>query len=191
MPFIYNFIQKIFYHKLSVTEWNKIIGSTSKKKILDIGCGPGDESVNYHNAFYYGLDISPSYIRNAKKKYKDNGEFFCCSVDAINKLNINDIDIVLMKGVMHHLSDKQLNNLFSNLKKMTNKNMRIVTLDCLFFSGQNFVSWFLTFLDRGEYVRTEKAYREIVETHFKIKYSSIIEQKLPPIHRLFYKITNK
>lgn len=188
-PFVYNFIQKVFFHEKSVKEWKKIVGNTSKKIILDIGCGPGDESVNYHDAKYYGIDISPNYIKNAKKKYHNYGEFFCCSVDKLNSLGINNVDIVLMKGVMHHLSDKQLHKLFSTLKKITKKNMKIVTLDCLFFKGQNYISKFLTFLDRGQYVRSYESYLRVVEVYLRVDYSSIIQQKFPPYHRLFLKIT--
>jgi ubiquinone/menaquinone biosynthesis C-methylase UbiE len=41
---------------------------SGQKLILDVGCGPGDQS-KYFKKNYIGIDISPNYISNAKKKY--------------------------------------------------------------------------------------------------------------------------
>ena len=69
IPIIYNFIQKVFYHKKTRKIWNKMVGDLKDKNILDVGCGPGKDSLLYKDSNYIGIDISKEYIDEAINKY--------------------------------------------------------------------------------------------------------------------------
>lgn len=57
--------------------------SQQAKSVLDIGCGTG-ELFKYlnPNIFYVGIDLSPTAIETAKRRYSDcsNAEFYCADL---------------------------------------------------------------------------------------------------------------
>jgi 2-polyprenyl-3-methyl-5-hydroxy-6-metoxy-1,4-benzoquinol methylase len=111
IPKVYSFIQWLFYHSRTDSYFHELIGVTEEKKILDIDCGPGDNILKFPNSKYVGIDISQEYIDSANNKFGMLGKFYCVSVDEIEKTDITKIDIVIIKGVLHHLSDEQISGM--------------------------------------------------------------------------------
>lgn len=83
----------------------------AKKKILDLGCGTGNRSIDiarkFPDASVVGIDISERSIQiaNNQKEGLSNIEFICddftsCQID-------QTYDIVISMGVIHHLQDPQ------------------------------------------------------------------------------------
>lgn len=188
IPKVYSFIQWLFYHPPTYNYFHELIGVTKGKKILDVGCGPGDKVLKYPNSEYVGIDISQEYIDNANNRFGMLGRFYCVSVDEIEKTDITKIDIVIIKAVLHHLSDEQISGMLEKLKNIMNPGGVLVTLDCAFFPKQNQISRMLVSLDRGLFVREVDHYREIVKKNFlKEIESKLIHQKFPPYDRLLMK----
>ena len=90
---------------------------TSSSKILDIGCGTGNQVVNFGSKGYevLGIDISPSMIKKAKEKYPDyNFEI----ADALNvdKFNSNTFThITCLYFTVYYFPNKR--QLFENIYK--------------------------------------------------------------------------
>lgn len=83
------------------------ISFTPKKNILDIGCGFGDylamliaQKKDFAN--YYGWDINPDLIGEAKKIWQNNkkAQFEVQNINILNSLN-NVADIGVMLGVLN------------------------------------------------------------------------------------------
>ena len=140
MPKVYSFIQWLFYDARTESCFQESIGVTEEKKILDVGCGPGDNVLKYPNSEYVGIDISQEYIDNANNRFGKLGRFYCVSVDEIEKTDITKIDIVIIKAVLHHLSDEQISGMLEKLKNIMNPGGVLITLDCAFFPKQNQIS---------------------------------------------------
>lgn len=86
-----------------------LLGDVSGKKVLDYGCGSGDNSVLIasHGGTVVGLDISPDLIDLAERRlelhgYKDKVDF---RVGSAHELPIADasIDVVFGMAILHHL----------------------------------------------------------------------------------------
>jgi ubiquinone/menaquinone biosynthesis C-methylase UbiE len=188
IPKVYNFIQWMFHHPRTKNYFDKLIGVTEGKKILDVGCGPGDIVLKFPNSEYVGIDISQEYIDNAKNRFGMLGRFYCVSVDEIEKIDITKIDIVILIGVLHHLSDEQISDMLEKLKNIMNPGGVLVTLDCAFFPKQNLISRMFVSLDRGMFVREADHFRAILKKNFlKEIESKLIHQKFPPYDRLLMK----
>ena len=178
--FFYSLVQKV----MSGTSFRKKIVkkyiTKHNVKVLDIGCGPAEILDTLPKIKYYGFDINPIYINSAKKKYENKGKFFCKKFTNKNTKYLPKFDHVLLLGILHHLSDKEINTLMPNIKKVLKKKGNIITLDNIFIHKQNFIAKFLIQMDKGENVRSRKGYLNILKNHFKIINSKIYHQKFIP-----------
>lgn len=186
VPLVYNTVQKIFFHKRSKTLWEKLVGDYQGVSILDVGCGPGKESVKFEGSNYVGIDISEEYIDEAKTKYSSNGKFYKLSIDDIDKLPSKDLDIVILKGVLHHLNDSQISRFLDNIKSKLTPDAKIIASDPVFTVNQDPISKAIISMDRGKNVRTDEGYRQLTDmSEFSVVYSAVITQKFPPYQRHF------
>jgi SAM-dependent methyltransferase len=127
------YVKKIHH---SVWPWNEVISTVKKnykdknKNILELGCGFGANipfflSEKYK---YYGLDFSKIAIERLKKKYPIlKQKLILADITKHNFFNFKKkFGIVLDRGTLTHLKDKEIVELFKKLKKITNKNSLII-----------------------------------------------------------------
>ena len=93
------------------------------KKILDIGCGPGNSTEvlynKYPNAYILGVDKSEEMIKTAKMKYP-NLDFKICDVSKdLSELD-SDFDIVFSNACIQWVPDHK--QLLINMLNLLNKN---------------------------------------------------------------------
>ncbi len=136
-------------------------------KILDIGCGPADV-LNYLPAVNYtGLDISPEYIRSAKKRFGARGRFCCGDVGlATIEGEQGTFDLVLATGVIHHLDDAQAARLLDLARLVLRPTGYLVTYDGCYVPQQSRAARWLLAQDRGKFVRTREEYLWLASARF-------------------------
>lgn len=178
-PTIYTLFAKLSGSDQGLTRFVKdYIKPDKKNKLLDIGCGPAN-IINYlPDIDYTGFDISESYIKSAREKYGNKGKFFCTAIspDIINEEKVYDIAIA--SGVIHHLTDDKTKDLFGLAYKVLKHGGKLITLDGCYVEKQSAIKKFILSQDRGKYVRTEKAYKELANTYFQSVNVFIIEDLL-------------
>ena len=140
---------------------------SSSMRIIDIGCGPG--YIVHHlpeGIDYIGFDISQTYIDYANKMFGKRGKFLCRYFDAAAAHEFAGADLVMMNGVLHHISDRELEATLANVRAALRDDGVLFTLDGCYRDGQSrFAKWMLD-NDRGEHVRTEDGYRAILSRTF-------------------------
>lgn len=190
LPAIYNFVQYLFTHKKTESILQDYIGDFSDCNVLDIGCGPGDLSKEFKSARkYIGIDLSSLYIEAAKKNFSEFGDFYCCSVDELDTIELPPIDIVILKGVLHHLTDETVKNMMACLSKIMKHNARFISLDPTYTEKQNPVAKFFVSKDRGVNVRTFNHYKSLMQSDaFSVDRSEVIHQHLPPYDRTLLQV---
>lgn len=103
-------------------DWMKThLGSDSKIKILDLGCGPGSMIPflrQFKNAEIYGVDISPAFVDIARKKHPDID--FRVGDAEVLPYTTGTFDAVLCSGMLHHIPD--LNQVFSEIRRVLKPN---------------------------------------------------------------------
>ena len=188
IPILYNFVQKLFDHKRTRLRWHQLIKGYQNGIILDIGCGPGNQSIHFKNSkLYIGLDISQIYINEARQLYGSFGKFYTMSATEIDKLPYSDIDLVILNGVFHHLSDEQVKEVLEKVAKKLGKNGVLVTVDPTLVKGRIIANSIVS-KDRGMHVREPSSLLAITEKYLKTINCDVIEQKFPPYQRIILKL---
>jgi SAM-dependent methyltransferase len=89
-----------------------LLGSLEGKRILDVGCGEGEDAVLLAKlgAIVTGFDVSPGAIEVAKERARINGVSsrvdFVCSPLAAAKLGTNQFDVIWFDNILHHVLDE-------------------------------------------------------------------------------------
>jgi SAM-dependent methyltransferase len=132
-------------------------------RVLDIGCGPG-HIVEYlpNGISYFGFDIDSDYITYAQNNFGQEGAFACRHFDADASREFGPANVVMMNGVLHHLSDEEVLNSLSTIRDCLKPDGFLFTLDGCFRDGQHRLARWLLEHDRGKFVRTEAAYRSLL-----------------------------
>lgn len=168
-PVVYDRFQKLFGGGDARRRFaREFVQPFAGARILDIGCGsgmlldhlPGDVD-------YVGFDMNPSYVEAARARYGDRGRFFCARVgDETGTIAEDAFDIVVARGVLHHLDDGAADHLIASARRYLKPGGVFVSVDPVFTERQPWVSRILMSLDRGGDVRTEQGYRRLLEPHF-------------------------
>ena len=90
------------------------------QQVIDVGCGP--KPANYRNFIinnweYLGMDFDGKYVDRAKRFVEQENLIFQRDVTEPWNLNQNfpRPTLVILAGLYHHLSDDQLEGLFSQI----------------------------------------------------------------------------
>jgi len=136
-------------------------------RVLDIGCGPGYVIEYLPKVEYYGFDVSSLYITYAKRKYGEQGAFYCQRFDAAVASELEPFDLILMAGLLHHLNDQEVSSLLELSKRAIKKTGSLVTLDPCYDRTQSPIAKFLLDRDRGHYIREADPYVALASGVFR------------------------
>jgi SAM-dependent methyltransferase len=135
--------------------------------VIDIGCGPGYIAKYLKDVTYIGYDTDQSYIDFANKNFSKHGVFKCRIFDENEVSNLPKADVVMLNGVIHHLSDEITHALLKNIAEVLKDNGRLFNLDGYYFKGQSWLRKWMLDNDRGQHVRTIDGYKQLLEPYFK------------------------
>lgn len=136
------------------------------QRVLDLGCGTGDILQFLPPVEYIGYDLSPRYIERARRRYGARAQFHCRAVDEALQVGDGSHDLVIAHGVLHHLDDALALALFRIAHRALAPGGRLVTFDGCFTERQSRAARFFLSLDRGRYVRQDRAYEALARTVF-------------------------
>jgi len=135
-------------------------------RVLDVGCGPGRMTTWLPQVDYTGIDLSESYIEAARETYGDRGRFFVGKADEIPADELGTFDVVIAKGLLHHIDEHEILELFSTTRRLLNPGGRLVTLDGTFTDDMPKLSRWVVSKDRGQSVLTPDQYRALAERYY-------------------------
>ncbi len=123
--------------------------------VLDIGCGTADiRPYLGRSVSYTGIDMSKPYIKHNQEAYRGDPSttFVCENLDRYI-LHAPAYDIVLLMGVLHHISDDEARGLLSVLPRLLRPGGRAITMDGCYTDQLNVFERALLRHDRGKFVR--------------------------------------
>lgn len=168
-PLVYNEMRKILrldkIHKNMIQEF---VDPKPSESFLDVGCGPGEMAAHLPNNDYLGIDYNSNYIEYASRTFgSERHKFLCGGLDQVIELCDNStFDTILAFGVLHHLSDEEVLDLFSSARILLKPTGKMITVDPCLFEGQNPLTRFIVKNDRGKNIRQREEYFHLARKIF-------------------------
>jgi SAM-dependent methyltransferase len=131
--------------------------------VLDVGCGPAYYFPRFPQPLqYHGFDTDAPYIEWARNRFGgENASFHCGIFDEDAARSLPPVDVVLLLGLLHHLSDEQSTQLLGLAARVLSPGGRVISVDTCFEPGQGRISRWMAENDRGEYVREPAAFEKL------------------------------
>ena len=157
--------------------------------VLDIGCGTAEIRLYLPDVEYFGFDPNAHYVEAAKRRLREaqkKGIVLHATLDAVTLNGLPKFDIVLVSGVLHHLSDEEVVELANLSKAALKEGGRLVTIDPCFIEGQSPIARLLVSHDRGQHVRDANGYQSLMSSVFATVKSDVRHDfaRLPYTHIL-------
>lgn len=118
------------YNKKYIQYLQKFFLTNNINTVLDIGCGDWQFSqyINFDNIKYTGIDIVPSVIDKNNQFISKNIDFVCGDISDFEQLKpYTNVDLILLKDVLQHWSDKDVDNFLSKITKSNAKYILITS----------------------------------------------------------------
>jgi len=144
-------------HALAKVLVNEYVRPRLGARILEIGCGPGTIVSYLPHCEYLGFDLSPKYVEMARRRFP-RADFVCERVSRFSLAKVQDFDVVLALGIVHHLEDAEARQLFQIAHDALKPGGKLVTIDGVWTGSQSHAARWLLARDRGEYIRNESEY---------------------------------
>lgn len=127
------------------------------KSVLDLGSGNGYLASLFSPKSYVGYEIDRKLVKESRIAYP---KYDFRQADA-TKLNLErKFDLILVIGVIHHLNDKQFEDVLGVIDKHISRKGKVIILEAISpISEFNLVGRVIRYLDRGEHVRSVDAYK--------------------------------
>ena len=164
-PRVYDAFQRIMGAKRG-RAWvvREFIKPTPGMRILDLGCGTAEIlGALPPDVTYVGYDMSPAYIAAAQRRFGSRGSFHCRALEHTEAASLQQFDLVMGIGVLHHLDDATAHHFMCIARAALRPGGRIYTLDPCLVDGQNAIARFLISRDRGQHVRDPEGYLALLQ----------------------------
>jgi SAM-dependent methyltransferase len=182
IPQVWDLIQTIFGdNSEKMRLYRSVIGKPGK--LLDFGCANGNTFPIFSQFEYYGCDIDPVMIDNAKKKFSKYKNAHFLTVDILSKkFPTNGFDNILFGLTGHHQDDETLLKLFAKLGTLLGENGKIHYFDSIRSpQTDHLATKLLIYLDRGKFIRHKSEYVNIKKK---------LSNKLKITREYIYQVTN-
>ena len=164
-PIVYSLWQKPFVSQ----KFAPVMRETnleSVRKVLDVGCGPGTNTSVFSKNDYLGVDINPSYIETARKKF--NRDFLVADVTTYTDIPEVKFDFVLINSFLHHVDEAATDAILSRLKFWTSSDGFVHIIE-LVYPPERSIARFLAWADRGKFPRPLEQWRTIFNRHLDVQ----------------------
>jgi ubiquinone/menaquinone biosynthesis C-methylase UbiE len=142
----------------------------------------------FHSSNYLGLDCDNKRIEYAKILHPD----YSFNIMLENRIPVDDhsVDYILINSVLHHIPSESLEDYTKEFYRVIKENGKLIIIEPCFFEGSYFNNHFMSFFDRGSYIRNEHEYLTIFNNDFQTDVFKKYKQLLF-YNKIFFKATPK
>lgn len=140
-----------------------------KRQFLDFGCGTGEFSICFPPESYTGVDIARHYIHYAA--HRRPGRYAVMSGAGLGFAS-GSFDGALVLGVFHHLPDDLVRTTLADLHRVLRPGAALLVMEDIPSPRPwNVPGHLMHWLDRGDYIRQDDAYRALMQPYFALRRS--------------------
>jgi SAM-dependent methyltransferase len=144
-----------------------ILDLDTDDRVIDIGCGTADILEHLPELDYVGFDPSQRYVDDARARFGDRGTFLAAAAEHFEATGADRIMAMAMAiGVLHHMNDESVTELFELARSVLEPGGRLVTIDPALVDGQHRIARLLVSRDRKQHVRDPEHLRRLVTSVF-------------------------
>lgn len=156
IPWVYDVLRPLAVGGIDIGALARFCDIRETDRVFDLGCGTASLLGYLTCASYLGADLDGAALARAARLARGEARFI--HGDGWDQaLRDHRPDVVLMMGLVHHLSDAGVRSIVDRLLRHQETPPRIVTMDISFYRGRWLNNAFSR-LDRGAYVREPEAY---------------------------------
>ncbi len=161
VPCVYDLVRPLAAGGIDFKLLADFCGLSPDARVFDLGCGTAQLLEYLPCEQYLGSDLDSRALGRAARFASEKARFIQGDAwdDAYRSIRPT---VVLMIGVVHHVSDDEFASIIARLRRSDPPPARIVTIDVSFFQGQ-LVNNLLSRLDRGRYVRRPSEYERLFD----------------------------
>lgn len=126
-------------------------------KVLDYGCGSGNYTGLVQRERYLGIDCDAAMLKRAAAKHPGYSFIQSSNLSGISD-ELEDVAFILLIGVIHHLSARDLVAILSNLRQKNR--VRFLSIDTLRCTSK--IGSLVQLFERGEFLRTHEEHDLLV-----------------------------
>jgi 2-polyprenyl-3-methyl-5-hydroxy-6-metoxy-1,4-benzoquinol methylase len=168
-PLSFHYLRKLpeLNYAATKTRLRVLLERLSPERVLDAGCGTGEFAHLFDATGYVGVDVHPGYVHLARRM--NSSHRFECA-DVINWEGRGErFDLVLINGVLHHLSDHDARGLLETALRHAARGGTLLLIEDVRLPNPPLGTELIHWLDEGEFIRTPEAWRDLVETVIPIE----------------------
>lgn len=139
--------------------------------LLDMGCGAGNFAYFIpRDTNYIGFDPNENYIATARNHFSSNVRFKFCTGTAVSR-QVNDqvadasVDYALVHGVLHHLSDTQIIQMYNMAARVLKPAAKMISLEPVWYDGQSTLNKNVMQLDRGKNIKNQSSWLAMADDY--------------------------
>ncbi len=146
-------------------------------KLLDFGCASGHLADAFLDFDYCGVDIDPTTIEAAKKRFALHPNMRFVAADIRTRpFPENFFDEILLAATVHHLTDALLTDILKELARCLKPGGTLHVFDPVYQSKDGWSEKFMRRIDQGKHTRT------VDEIIALVKPLSLFEIGVPTFH---------
>jgi SAM-dependent methyltransferase len=158
-PWVYDVLRPLAVGGIDMRAIARFCDVGPNDRVFDLGCGTGSLVPHLECASYLGVDLDRSALAHAARFERDGVRFV--HGDGWDRAFCNHRpDVVLMMGLVHHLSDSGFRSVVDRLRQGLETPPRLVTMDVSFYR-RRWLNNFFSRLDRGAHVREPEGYEAL------------------------------
>ncbi len=140
----------------------RFLPTTPGLRVLDIGCGPAPDRDLMGEVEWTGLELNEKYVRYVERRLRRNDRILLGDVAKVPEFLGEVFDVVLLSGVLHHLTDEQAQGVLENCSPLLDHDGFVLTIDPVRTTGASRLERLLLDADRGNYIRDKTGYDRLV-----------------------------
>ena len=181
IPFIYRTLTlMVSPASLAADTVRDFLAIPDGSRVLDLGCGYGEIAKFFvGRTNYVGIDSNAGYIDEARRRFDGtNARFIVADIGDPEVLALGPFDLVLLTGVLHHLSSELVRELAQASKALVGPMGRFVAVEPVFSPDQRLSARLVIASDRGRYVRDAEGYVSLLKSGFENVHAEVLHGRL-------------